>query len=338
MKFLSFFIGLIIFCACLFFNKYHADKQQTITGYVFGTYYVVKISTPKENPQIIKEIDKIFAKINQKLSVFEKNSEINQLNQAKNKIKISPELYNIIKVSQEIHKKTQGYFDPSISPLIELWGFGTNKTHSLPNKNKNKQKLSDTGLLKIKLTNDNKAYKENPAISLNLSAIAKGYAVDMVAAKLKEMGYHNFLIDIGGELSISGKKNNEQKGWNIGIATPQENTIDNAIALDLSNISVATSGNYRNFYYIDGKKYAHTLNPKTGYPVEYHLLSVSVFHPQCMYADAYATAMMAMGEEKALKFANEYKLPAIFIVNTSNDKLEIIYSQEASKMLGTEND
>ncbi len=336
MKFLSFFIGILVIITSIFIYQSQKNNQQTITGYVFGTYYVIKINTPEQNKELISEIDKIFQTVNMHLSIFEKNSELNKLNQANANIPIhvSAHLYKLLKASQNIYLQTDGYFDPSVSPLIELWGFGTNKEHKMPNKEKINQIRQIIGFSKISLQEPDLVIKKQKDLNLNLSAIAKGYAVDLVAQKLSELGYKDFLIDIGGEIFVAGYRNDKKEGWGIGIATPKEGEYKNSLAMELSNIALATSGNYRNFYYINGQKYAHTINPKTGYPVKHHLLSATVFHEKCMFADAYATAMMSMGEEKALQLANKYNIAAILIVADNKDSHQIIYSNQAMKMLG----
>lgn len=170
---------------------------------------------------------------------------------------------------------------------------------------------------------------------LNLSAIAKGYAVDRIALLLKQEGYQNFVIDIGGEIYASGEKSDANKGWNIGIAVPKLDNApeQNAAVIRLRNMAVATSGDYRNYYYKDNKRYSHTISPQTGYPVEHNLASATVFDTTCMRADALATAFMAMGEKKGLVFADKNKIAVIFFVRNENNEIRMIASQKARELL-----
>ena len=158
-------------------------------------------------------------------------------------------------------------------------------------------------------------HKTESSTNINLSDIAKGYGVDKVALLLEEQGIYDYIIEIGGEIKVSGYRSKKGEAWNIGINSPKAGSHDNMMVISVSNLAVATSGNYRNFYKKDGKVFAHTISFQTGRPVLNDALSVSVFHDSCMYADAYATAIMAMGVEKGLKFADKYNLKVIIIDN-----------------------
>ena len=335
MKLLSFFVFWIVLIAGLLFVRQDKTEYQTLRGYIFGTYYAIKVRTDKPIENFAKMVDAEFDKVNAHLSVFEKNSEINQLNQAKafQKQKVSPELYLLLEASKKVYEQSGGMFDPTVGPLIELWGFGVNKEHRVPEDAKIKQTLVSVGFDKIELLPNYEVMKTAPNLTLNLSAIAKGYAVDNLAKALIAKGYTDFLVDIGGEIYAFGARNEKEQGWNIGIAVPAEKEYENSFAVVVYNMAVATSGNYRNFYYINGKKYAHTLNPKTGYPANSNLLSVSVFADNCMMADAYATAIMSMGEKEGLIFAEKNQIPVILFVGDKPETAKIIYSSAAKAIV-----
>lgn len=335
MKLFTFFVFLIALISGILFVKQDKAEYQTLRGYIFGTYYVVKVRTSEPIKDFAAMVDAEFDKVNAHLSVFEKSSELNQLNLAKafQKQKVSAELYLLLQASQQVYKQSNGMFDPTVGPLIELWGFGVNKEHKMPDDKQIQKTLAFVGLDKIELLPNQEVMKTQPNLRLNLSAIAKGYAVDMVAKSLLDKGYKDFLVDIGGEIYAAGARNEKEQGWNVGIAVPSEKEYENSFAVTISNMAVATSGNYRNFYYIDGKKYAHTINPKTGYPTSHNLLSVSVFVQNCMMADAYATALMSMGEKEGLIFAEKYAIPVIMFIGDNPQTAEIIYSTTAKSLV-----
>ena len=335
MRLLSFFVFLIVLGISVIWMKSSQNDYQVLRGYTFGTYYVVKVRSPRTIKNFAALVDEQFDKVNQHLSVFEKKSELSALNDAPDNqwVPVSADLFYLLQKSQKIHALSGGYFDPSVAPLIELWGFGKNKNPTVPTAKELANVLKNVGFDKLLLKEPNLVMKEKKQLSLNLSAIAKGYAVDLVADALKNKGYEDFLVDIGGEIYAAGSRNEENEPWNVGIGTPSETNYDNSLAVSISNLAVATSGNYRNFHYINGKRYAHTIDPKTGLPTEGDLLSVSVFAPTCTEADAFATAMMSMGEKKALAFADENKLAVIFFVADDSQSFKIVYSQTAHEML-----
>lgn len=312
-KYLSMFL-LVTVCSLLY--VYRASDMQIFEGQVFGTYYSIKAHTNKE---VHNQIKQKYEDINQKMSVFTPNSEINLVNKSL-EVNVSDELFDILKVSKKVWQETSGAFDPTMGQLIELWGFGANKTHSDISQAKITTVLQYSGFDKVNLE-PNKVSKKDIRTRFNLSAIAKGYAVDEIAKILDQNGVENYLVDIGGEISAKGYRDKKSQPWKIGLATPL-NPNKNALVLELENMAVATSGDYYNFFVKDGKKYSHTINPKTGRPVEHNLASVTVFNSSTMLADAYATALMVMGEDEGIKFAKKHHIKAIFF----NHNGEISYA------------
>lgn len=302
-------IIIIVFLASICFFLYFYPKNYTISGEIFGTYYQI---TTKSKNNVLKEINQEFELINNQMSVFVENSQINKINNAKacEKITIPPELFFVLKSAFEISQKTNGYFDITTGSIVEKFGFGT--------KNKTLNEKTIVGYENI-ILKDNTVIKKYDDIFINLSAIAKGYAVDRIANLLNKNGYKDYMINIGGEIITKGN----YKSWNIGIQDPQQKH-KTVVNIKLNNIAIATSGDYEKFFYNNNIKYSHIINPKTLQPISgQDLISVSVLSKSAMISDAYSTAFMAMGKELAIKFANNNKIKAIFIVK-NNDKIETI--------------
>ena len=325
------YISILLLVGAIGFIIYrNSPHYQIIKGNIFGTYYNIKIFSDKKDKNLKKIIETRFQEINSKMSVFDKSSEISQLNKfpAKKYFKLSEELSFVLQTSKKIWQQSDGWFDPTIGKLIDAWGFGSSKEKQYSN-TQIQEIVKSVGFDKIAFSKDKKQIKKhNPEISLNLSAIAKGYAVDEIALVLDKKGYKNYLIEIGGEIKAKGVRSQTDNSWIVGINKPVAGSSDNSIIISLSNLSVATSGNYRNFYQKGGKVYAHTISPKTGHPYPSDILSVTVFHESCMYADAYATAIEAMGSKKGIEFANKHNLKAVIF----KDDLEPIYSKTAQQL------
>ncbi len=326
------YISILLFCLLLVFAIHkNSPKYHIIKGEIYGTYYNIKINTENKNNKLKAEIKEKLEQIDNQMSVFNSSSEISKINQSASgvDIKLSSELSEVLKASHIVSKQSNYWFDPTLGNLINLWGFGNTKA-TFPSKEEVSKVLKTTGFNKLKFKNNyriiNKQYSDT---SINLSAIAKGYAVDEIAKLLDKKSYQNYIVDIGGEIKTKGYRSDNNESWNIAINKPVENSSENIMVLSLSNIAVATSGNYRNYYKKGNKIYAHTISPKTGHPVETDILSVSVFHNSCMYADAYATAINAMGAKKGLEFAEKHNLKVIIFDN----KMQTLYSKSARKMM-----
>ncbi|MDG2353896.1 MAG: FAD:protein FMN transferase [Gammaproteobacteria bacterium] len=287
------------------------QPTQTITGSTMGTGYTVK--TVGSNVSKL-QIEQVLSQVNKTFSTWDKNSELSLLNQKPiNKwVDVSDELFFVLSQSQKIYQQTQGYFDPGMGRLINAWGFGATKTVSKPSRAQVGKLLPLSSIQYLQLNNSQ--VKKIRDIHINLSAIAKGFGVDQVANLLKEYQVKNFLVEIGGEVIASGKKNN--KHWTLGVERPNG---AKPIALVLNNQAIATSGNYRNYFVWEDMRYMHILTPSSGLPANTDLASVSVLDKQTMMADAYATAMMAMGSEKAMALAKQLNLSVVLILNQSND-------------------
>ena len=338
---MKFIYLLLIFCVLNSCNN-EASNLQTfrINGETMGTYYKVSY-VAKENTIDKPLIDNRLNQINQELSTyipsstistFNKNdsSLINTINQ--NNQLTYPLFDTVFQKSKEIYHITNGYFDPTIMPLVNYWGFGyKDKKQSIEiDSQLVLEMLEYTGFNNISRTIDKleiQYSKNNPKVELDFSAIAKGFAVDLISTLLEQNGIQDYLVDIGGELVGKGTKP-DKKNWIVGISKPEENAKTNEIVLivELQDIAMASSGNYIQFYESNGNKFSHTINPKTGYTERNELLSVTIIAKNCMVADAIATSCMAMGYQKSALMVKQLNdIEACFILN-DNGNLAFKYS------------
>ncbi len=331
------------------------DNFVQIEGKTQGTTYHVNY-IEKNAITYEKEIDSILKVIDNSLSTYIPSSLISGFNSSDTGCKIDEHILKVFWKSCEIHHYSNGAFDPTVKPLINFWGFGTEKINVIESIDKNllDSILQFVGLEKVKLyekTHDTiykymseKEFpageyyllKKNRAVQLDFNAIAQGYTVDVISEFLESKGVENYLVEIGGELRVRGK-NPKGEYWKIGIDQPSdESKLDRPLQaiITLKNSSIATSGNYRKFYVKDGIKYSHTIDPKTGFPVQQNLLSVTVLTVDCMSADGYATALMAMGLEKAkqLLYANDF-LQAYMIFSNENKEWETFMTSRMKDMI-----
>lgn len=314
-----------------------SEKQSnyyTIKGEVHGTYYTITYGA--ETDCLVREsLDSVFHAFDASLSTFVPTSIISRVNVNDSTVKLDSLFITVFEKGQYVSRETNGAFDMTVAPLVNVWGFGFKKSDSVTPEMIDSLKQY-TGYQKVKLV-DGKVLKEHPNIMLDGSAIAKGYSCDIVARYLRSIGLSNYMIEIGGEIVTSGV-NSKGTLWHIGITRPDENNSfvqpDIQTVISLSNCGLATSGNYRQFYYKDGKRYSHTVNPATGYPVEHNLLSASVVAPDCMTADAFATAFMVMGLDSAYAYASIHpELAALFIYSDDNGQMQVKYTDSFAKYI-----
>ena len=275
-----------------------------------------------------EEINKKFEKYNMSFSTYEKESVISKINNNQ-EVELTDEFISCYNRSMEISEITKGAFDITAGPMVNAWGFGP-EAKSKMNQEKVDSLIEITGYLKIQLKNG-KITKENPGMKLDMSAIAKGFTSDLIASFLIEKGCPNYLVEIGGEVVAKGV-NEKGRTWTIGISKPDEDLLVSNTELQakvkLPDNALATSGNYRNFYEEDGKKYAHTIDPKTGYPVQHSLLSATVLARDCMTADAFATAFMVMGLESGIEIARSIPEIEVFFIYADENGNNRIYMSE----------
>ena len=331
MKLLNSFFLLATFIF-LFSCSNNNTQNIEIKGNAMGTFYFIKmIDVPNklEKDKLKLELNKTFLEINKIVSNWDKLSEISILNNNKTlaPVKISDNLLDVFYTANIIHLKSNGFFDITLDPLIELWGFGYKeekiKNGPPPQKDifKALSLVNQKLFLEINLPK-NQIIKRNKNVSFNLSAIGKGYGIDLIGKKLESLKINNFLINIGGDILTKGY-NNKKQNWVIGIENPnlQQQFIKEIV--NLTNKGVATSGDYKNFYDDNGIKYSHIINPKTGMPITHSTKSVTVVEKSSMLADGWATALLAMGSLQGLKIAEKENIAVLFIDKTGKELIKI---------------
>jgi thiamine biosynthesis lipoprotein len=289
-----------------------------LNGFTMGTSYQITLQTDKKTAaDIQQQIDSELLNINQLMSTYIDDSELSLFNQS-NALDCQPlseQTYYVIQNAIAVSKKTQGKFDVTLGPLILEWGFDKKQTNDrVPSQQAIDQLLQQIGFDKIKL-GDHCIQKQLPDLSINLSAIAKGYGVDQIAKLLRDHQIEDYLVEIGGETASKGI-NPKSTPWRLAVEAPIEQKRQIQQVFSPLGLGVATSGDYRNYFEKNGVRFSHTIDPTTGKPISHKLVSVTVLHQQTMLADAYATAFMVMGEEQAIKFAEKNQLAAYLLVKT----------------------
>lgn len=305
--------SLVLLAAC--------ERQQSVVhlvGATMGTQYSVKVVNPgaRDPDELRSAIDALLMEINAAMSTYLADSELSLLNTngSTDWIAISERLYDVLQTALTIAAASDGAFDVTIGPLVNLWGFGPERDSQVPDTAAIEQARERVGVDKLRLRPTPPAVrKQRGDIHIDLSAIAKGYAVDEIAAYLESLGYGDYLVEIGGEIRAKGA-NQDGVPWRIGIENPVVDGREIGETVDLSGHGMASSGNYRNFFERDGIRYGHTIDPKTGRPTRHDLAAVTVIHPQAMVADAWATALMSLGFEDGFKLAEERGIAALFFV------------------------
>ena len=304
-----------------------AKQEVLLQGKTMGTTYNIKVVIGTESQVDMKQmhqgIDDLLVQLNQEMSTYIKDSELSLFNQSSSlaPIKISTGLNRVITEAIRLGHLSKGKLDVTVGPLVNLWGFGPEyRPETVPSEQLLENTRQRIGLDKLALENGLMS-KLHPELYVDLSTIAKGYGVDIVAEYIEQQGIENYLVEIGGEMRLKGFKHTGEL-WHVAIEKPV--TIERAVQQIIvpKDNAVATSGDYRNYYEVDGQRFSHIIDPGTGKPINHKLVSVTVIHSSSMTADGLSTAMMVMGEEKALAFAEKNQLAAYFIVKTDNGFVE----------------
>ncbi|MAA79739.1 MAG: hypothetical protein CL916_10810 [Deltaproteobacteria bacterium] len=316
---LSLFVALIV-------RSPKQHRQQNLQGEIMGTYWIVKTIHGDSDLQdaIQAELDAI----NAKMSTYLPQSELSLFNthQETTPFSFSNETIEVIQAAQKVSEHSNGAFDVTIKPLVDLWGFGTNKSTTPPSEQYRTAAMKKVGYTSLTI-NAKTIQKKNPQMEIDLSAIAKGYAVDQIAQLLDQKGHANYMVDIGGEIKAKGKNSKDQY-WRIGIETPDTQRGAYTDIIELQDMAIATSGDYRNYYEQDGKRISHTIDARTGMPITHTLASVSVLHPSAMMADGWATALNVVGPQEAITLAQKHNLNIMLIVRNKKNEHEIQYSNQ----------
>ena len=317
---IPFLIFLVVGTVFIIRQKNHAPYR-SFEGFVFGTVFHVTYQSEMSLDSVIMDA---FEKVDHALSMFNAESTVSLINDNRPVPYDDPMFMDVAQLAFEVAKETDGDFDPTVAPLVNLWGFGYKQGQD-PTDVAIDSVLSFVGYKRVQLLPHCKVVKDDSRICMDFSAIAKGYGCDAAAEVLRRHGANNFMIEIGGEIFVSGRS---PKGtsWRIGVTKPSDDPEGEngelQHVLNITDQGIATSGNYRNFYYLDGKKVAHTIDPKTGRPVQHSLLSATVMAPTCAQADAYSTSFMVMGMEKAQQVLSRHpEMKAFFIYSAPDGEL-----------------
>ena len=314
-------ILLVILCSCK--NESDTKANNKLKGEAFGTYYYITSSDEENLSNLKPSIVNLIDSINQSMSTYVDTSFISKLNQNKSQ-EVDEMFLDVYESSRKIYRETDGYFDPTAGILVNYYGFGSQQKDSSDFKLDSLKKIVGFDLLQ---RNENTIGKKYKQIYIDFNSIAKGYAVDQFVSLLKNEGYENFLIDIGGEVYANGIKKKDQN-WKVGIDRPVKNSETSSrelsVKIELQNKAMATSGNYRKYKVNKntGKEIVHTINPITGKAKPSSILSATVIADKCMNADAYATALMAMGHKKAFHFLNDKSKIEAYLIYKPDDGKE----------------
>lgn len=315
---------ILYFLLLFFFVACSQEPVLTLEGRTMGTFYTVKIAeelSEDAQMQIQKTIDTVLHNVNQSLNRYDPASEISRFNKYRSTdaFQVSKDLLEVTKTADFIYRRSEGAFDPTIARLVSLWGFGEDGEIDPPQEAELEAAMQHMGFDKI-IIEDKTLSKSDPLLQLDYSAIAKGYGVDRLMESLNGQGYRNVLVEIGGEVRVSGTRHG--KLWRIGIADPDKHEREYSVsetALNLQDMACATSGDYQQFYIFEGERYSHLIDPKTGRPINHEVTSVTVIAGTCMLADAAATAAIVLGKDRGMAFVESLPgVEAYFIYHDGN--------------------
>jgi len=317
------FLAFLIIGTILIIGQQKSTPYQKCQGFIFGTTYSI---TYQYDDDIEKELVAEMMKIDSTLSMFNEESIISKINNNK-PVKVNDMFVEVFNLAQKVSKDTDGAFDITVAPLVNAWGFGY-KGRKVPSDQTVDSLRQFIGYDKVSYS-DGKIIKKDSRMMLDCSAIAKGFGADIAARLLEKKGIENYLVDIGGEVVTKGISE-KRVPWKIGVTKPTEDSLliggELQTILNVTDKAMATSGNYRNFYYEGGKKYAHSLDPKTGRPVQHSMLSATVLGDDCAKCDAYATSFMVMGMEKAKKVLERNPDLMAYFIYDDHGKNKVWYS------------
>ncbi|WIO73106.1 FAD:protein FMN transferase [Porticoccaceae bacterium LTM1] len=309
-------------------------QELKFSGPTMGTTYHVtvipgEVSASENLDQVILDA---LNRINDQMSTYQPDSDLSKFNELPigEVVELPAEFAAVMKISEQAYTDTEGAFDPTVGPLVDLWGFGPRDTGDVvPDADAIADALAEMGFEGLEL--DGERLIKHEDVRLDLSAVAKGYAAELVSNELRSLGLYNHLVEVGGEMRLSGVKGNGER-WKIGIEQPNLGQGAVNLAVSLTDAGVATSGDYRNYFEQNGVRYSHTIDPRTGYPVTHKLASVTVIADNAGYADAMATAFMVLGSEKSLVLAEKLDL-AIYLIVKQGDSFVTLHSSRFEHFL-----
>lgn len=302
-------------------------REWVATGPTMGTTFTVKVvaahGDETTRQRVAKLVREVVDRVDSAMSTYRSDSEIEVFNRhGTEPLEVSPEMLVVVEEAQRVARLSDGAFDITVGPLVNLWGFGPSGTTEEPSEERLAELVAIMGYEQIAVDPVNGTLrKAMPACRIDLSAIAKGFAVDEVATTLEREGFSIYMVEIGGEVRTRGRKASGHE-WRIGIERPDVDGRAIHTAIPLTDLALATSGDYRNFIVRDGVRISHTIDPRTGRPIAHDLASVSVIHSSCMTADALATALEVLGPVEGFDLAQRQQIPALFLVRTDENVFE----------------
>lgn len=317
----SSFLFLLVACS-------PADKVNSISGPTMGTtYHILWRGDGQDVAQVQQAVDERLAEINRSMSTYDPESELSHINRGVTEadpdgwIRVSPGLEDVLQDALIIHDKSEGLFDVTVGPLVNLWGFGPSASRDeVPDEQALQAALDQVGFSALTLDAGSDRIRLTAQRYIDLSAIAKGWGVDQIASLLEARGHTSYMVEIGGEIRTAGNKP-DGNAWRIAIERPDSGLDERPVELIIQpgTSGVATSGDYRNYFEEDGVRYSHTINPFTGRPITHKLASVTVLHDNCAMADGWATALNVAGPDKGMALAEANQL-AVFMIVRDGDK------------------
>lgn len=319
--------GVMLLCAgaALLMSACSRSTSATLTGETMGTTYTIKVSgLPKDvDADLLQsEIDQRLVEINRLMSNYQADTELSRLNHSDDPdwMPVSEEMVFVLERAREVSDATDGAFDVTVGPILRLWNFGPGRETGdrIPSDAEIEAAKGQVGFDKIELRHDPPGVRKlRGNMEIDLSAVAKGFAVDEIEALLLSRGAVNYMVEIGGEVQTGGLSDRGEP-WNIAIEAPIAEIRQIYRVVPLTNMGMATSGDYRNFFEMDGQRYSHIIDPRTGRPVSHNLVSVTVLHPSCAIADAWATALLVLGPERGFEVADGQRLAVLFIMRVGD--------------------
>jgi thiamine biosynthesis lipoprotein len=312
-------VALVVFSV----HRYRIESERALTevsGRALGTTWTVKLAGGLDLPAqrvLVADLSKPLARVDALMSTWRDDSELSRFNRAGEGVPfaVAPETFAVLEIAQEASARSGGAFDATVLPLVDAWGFGAAERSGAPPSTQVLAALrAQVGYEKLVLDPARSTVaKSVPGLRCDLSAVAKGYAVDLLAERLIDLGHTSFLVELGGELRGKGRRP-EGRAWRVAIEEPDVAGRRVHRIVTLEDLALATSGDYRNYYEVEGRRVSHTLDPRTGSPITHSLASVTVVHPSAAWADAWATALTVLGPEAGYALAQKEGLPAYFLV------------------------
>lgn len=315
-----------------------APAVHKLSGPTMGTVWNVTLTLPGDlgigADALVADIEAELEAVNSSMSTYREDSEISRFNRSPvgQWTTVSPAFYTVLAAALDLGEKSDGAYDVTVGPLVNLWGFGPGEASVTPPAAEAIQAtLADVGQNKLQADDSASAVRKSVNVYLDFSSIAKGYAVDRIAMRLGERGVADYLVEVGGEMRVAGKSPRGD-AWRVAIEQPDPTQSGIARAIRLVDAAIATSGDYRNYFETDGVRYSHSIDPRTGYPVTHELVSVTVVHPSAMLADAWATALAVMGPDEALSVAEEQGL-AVYLIERDDEAYASRHTQAFAPLL-----